>query len=484
MEAYTPHNLSCESWISLPDEVKQYITHMGESPVPSPNSVDAFAPRSRGPPTTLPEPPRVVQPNVRELLGMDEDLVDEEDRDEEDRDEEDRDEADEQSPLPRTLSSPPQSMTTPQPHTHGQKVKTWAVVEDIPLLPPTSHLPLMSQIQIPTQAQSFSTMTKVSSGGQPQSADTASLDSSRAETPIDDPIPSTVPPPEAARRTAEFRALPLLSSDLPRTKISVPRSFVRPNDRGKEVLYFTIVVDPGNGKDKWRVEKMYSNVLALDHRVRNSVGKSAGKRIAYLPEGKLWKDRAPAKVDQRKTVLEHYLQTLINLPVKRNDEVIAFLTSDILHEAKQPMMMAGHWEGYLTKRGKNFGGWKTRYFVLQGPVLEYYDCRGGPHLGSISVKGASIDRQQESEHTAPTDEEKGYQHAFLIVEAKMGPKAGLRCLPDTLPGPTAKTHLTMALETRDTKMEQPFPNHVRARALTIHRLIIQGTAHPEITSRS
>jgi len=37
-------------------------------------------------------------------------------------------------------------------------------------------------------------------------------------------------------------------------------------------------------------------------------------------------------------------------------------------------MQIGHKEGYLTKRGKNFGGWKTRFFVLQGPVLEYYDC--------------------------------------------------------------------------------------------------------------
>lgn len=41
-------------------------------------------------------------------------------------------------------------------------------------------------------------------------------------------------------------------------------------------------------------------------------------------------------------------------------------------------MAAGHKEGYLTKRGKNFGGWKTRYFVLSGPILEYYDtvCSG------------------------------------------------------------------------------------------------------------
>jgi RalA-binding protein 1 len=61
-----------------------------------------------------------------------------------------------------------------------------------------------------------------------------------------------------------------------------------------------VFVDPGNNKEGWKVEKMYSDVLALDQRVRNSVGKSVGKKMVNLPEGKLWKDHAPAKVDQRK----------------------------------------------------------------------------------------------------------------------------------------------------------------------------------------
>lgn len=100
--------------------------------------------------------------------------------------------------------------------------------------------------------------------------------------------------------TIAFRALPLLSSDLPHTNITVSHSFVRPNDRGKEVLSFIVFVDPGSGKDGWKVEKMYSDVLGLDQRVRSSVGKGIGKKIANLPEGKLWKDHAPAKVDQRK----------------------------------------------------------------------------------------------------------------------------------------------------------------------------------------
>lgn len=53
------------------------------------------------------------------------------------------------------------------------------------------------------------------------------------------------------------------------------------------------------------------------------------------------------------------------------------------------MARAGYKEGYLTKRGKNFGGWKTRYFVLQGPSLEYYESVSvtsiAPSLLSVSA---------------------------------------------------------------------------------------------------
>lgn len=71
---------------------------------------------------------------------------------------------------------------------------------------------------------------------------------------------------------------------------------------------------------------------------------------------------------------------MIRLPVKNKDEVVAFFTSDIVRD-KKAVSQPGYKEGYLTKRGKNFGGWKTRYFVLQGPVLEYFD--------SVSVPSSS-----------------------------------------------------------------------------------------------
>jgi RalA-binding protein 1 len=100
-----------------------------------------------------------------------------------------------------------------------------------------------------------------------------------------------------------FRALPLLASDLPYTQIKVSHSSIRPNDKGKDVSSFIVDVSPGNGKEVWKVEKLYSDVLALDARVRASVGRGVGKKIASLPEGKLWRDHAPAKVDQRKVRL-------------------------------------------------------------------------------------------------------------------------------------------------------------------------------------
>lgn len=60
------------------------------------------------------------------------------------------------------------------------------------------------------------------------------------------------------------------------------------------------------------------------------------------------------------------------LPIRDKNEIIVFFSTDIMRE-RSPVTKNGYKEGYLTKRGKNFGGWKTRYFVLQGPVLEYYE---------------------------------------------------------------------------------------------------------------
>ncbi|KAJ6625024.1 hypothetical protein B0H10DRAFT_2005409 [Mycena sp. CBHHK59/15] len=399
--------LSRESRISLPDEARQYIANMGESPIPSPK-VDAFAPR------TPPSGPAATPQS--EFLDMDDEPDDDED---EGDDEEETIEDEEEDEAPEPSVPPTQPL-------YASRKPSWtqAAASDFPLPPPNvgqpqsqgeapanTHAQAMSnsqaQAMVNTQAQAMAyqqAQDRAHANAMAQQERALAQQQQQQFTASSDPLISSQSPlqpqrhsPVASTVPASFRALPLLSTDLPHTTVTVSHSFVRPNDRGKEVLSFVVY-------DGWKVEKMYSDVLALDQR-------GVGKKMVSLPE---------AKVDQRKAILETYLQALVNLPVKNNDEVIAFFTSDIVREYKQPVMQAGHKEGYLTKRGKNFGGWKTRFFVLQGPVLEYYDCRGGAHLGSITVTGAQIGRQQRSERPA-TDEEKEYRHAFLIVEAKRGP---------------------------------------------------------------
>ncbi|KAG6897105.1 hypothetical protein C0992_004037 [Termitomyces sp. T32_za158] len=442
-----PGMLSRDSRISLPDEARQYIANMTDSPVPSPR-MDAFAGKE-GSASQLSQPQlqisynpvSLVPPVSANLAETDcpgessefQDLDGGGSRGDQDAKHDAKSDEfaapgvdEDMDVISLPLETPQQStqivpsqVDSLQLQTQG-KLKPRIAVEHVPAPPDDMQLPMYSVYTHAEAGQQRDPMTPVYGG-----TDHISPLENPYSPPTQNKQPQMSldlqPQPMVQSIPASFRALPLLPTDLPHTIITVSHSFVRPNDRGKEVLSFVVFVDPGNGKEGWKVEKMYSDVLGLDQRVRTAVGKGLGKKIVSLPEGKLWKDHAPAKVDQRKAVLENYLQTLIRLPARAHDEVIAFFTSDILRERKQPVMQVGHKEGYLTKRGKNFGGWKTRYFVLQGPVLEYYDCRGGAHLGSIQITGAQIGRQQRSERTPNADEEKEYRHAFLIVEAKKGP---------------------------------------------------------------
>lgn len=408
-----PSRASRISSVSLPDEAKLYIASMGESPLPSPSMYPHVAGFSddvqchAGQASPANSAPRTESPTI---------MLTKEQRDEVgeflDMNDDERDET-----IAKHLK------TKDKPH---------AAVEDFPMPPshgaihiPSSHVQSSDPVLMltPTQSNPQPSATASMPPRAPWQPQQELLQSDNASVLIpESPLPtsylSPINPTSSSGTSATFRALPLLPDDLVTTRVAVSHSSVKPNDRGKEVLSFVVDVHPGHGKEPWKVEKLYSDVLTLDNRMRTSVGKGMGKKMAVLPEGKIWRDHAPAKSDQRKVALEVYLQSLVDLPVKNKDEIIAFFTSDIVRETHKPVMQAGHKEGYLTKRGKNFGGWKSRYFVLQGPILEYYESRGGAHLGSIVITSAQIGRQQR---TADNDDERNYRHAFLIIEAKKAP---------------------------------------------------------------
>ncbi|CAE6458876.1 unnamed protein product [Rhizoctonia solani] len=290
------------------------------------------------------------------------------------------------------------------------------------------NAPSIPQLNKHAHATSLQTASMHSS----MQEDTASFDSSPIATSPTTSTMSTPPPPPKVQRTDSQQTTTttgpprLTPFDMGTAIITVPLSHIRANERGKEVLSFVIEIalDPMSEREGWKIEKLYSDVLALDVKVRQTLSRSALKKIAPLPDAKLFKDNAPAKVDQRKMMLQAYLSTVLAAPWKNPADVTPFFTSDLLLHARAPVSHPGYKEGYLTKRGKNFGGWKTRYFVLQSPVLEYYESRGGAHLGSIPLVGSQIGRQQR-QNTRDNDDENAYRHAFLIIEGKRGPSGAL-----------------------------------------------------------
>ncbi|CAG8685898.1 19973_t:CDS:2 [Dentiscutata erythropus] len=201
--------------------------------------------------------------------------------------------------------------------------------------------------------------------------------------------------------------------------VKVIGSNKKTNDKGKEVLAFIIsvgqarVVDGcivGMEKELWRLKQRHS--------------KSTINKIGKLPDKNLFHNNAPSKVDARKTALEQYLQHIISLPLrdtKDSNDLCKFLSTNVIEQDDKDSQQPGYKEGYLTKKGKSFGGWKSRYFVLKSPVLEYYESKDGSHLGSIRLTHAQIGRQQTSNDT-DKDNENSYRHAFLILEPKPGSK--------------------------------------------------------------
>ena len=100
------------------------------------------------------------------------------------------------------------------------------------------------------------------------------------------------------------------------------------------------------------MEKLYSDVLTLDSRVRASIGKSMGKKLVSLPEGRLWKDHAPAKVDQRKVcivvlVISYILDVICDAFTEWACEQNMFLDTQIIHKWRA--------DGYIYLMSGEFG---------------------------------------------------------------------------------------------------------------------------------
>ncbi|KAJ5084327.1 hypothetical protein NUU61_008906 [Penicillium alfredii] len=245
----------------------------------------------------------------------------------------------------------------------------------------------------------------------------------------------------------EYPGLLLPPNALPLIQVTVSSSRLRPSRNSymatkpldEEPVFTLSVISRSENSELWRVEKVIASLPQLDQQIRQ-LSSFPGK----LPDRSIFSGHSPAKVDARRAALNSYFDNLLDTPMDEKAALVIcnFLTSDAIeprddetsllrgHVQSRPDTLRGpdgkpRKEGYLTKRGKNFGGWKARYFVLHGPELKYFEAPGGPHMGTIKLYHAQIGKQSQSSSTQSTpppgaddDSDNQYRHAFLILEPK------------------------------------------------------------------
>ncbi|KAK6442354.1 Rho GTPase activating protein [Oleoguttula sp. CCFEE 5521] len=240
---------------------------------------------------------------------------------------------------------------------------------------------------------------------------------------VSDQYPDLLLPPNALPsifvKTASSRMRPS------RVSMIVPKS-------ADENPVFTLSVhERSEGRQLWRVEKTHAALSSLDHQIRQ-----LAPFKDRFPDKSLFAGHAPSKIDARRHALDTYLDRMLDvIQDERAAKVVCkFLSTDAIGaESSEYFPVAAtesrpdtpvhtgrvRREGYLTKRGKNFGGWKARYFVLDGPALKYFEAPGGAQLGVIKLQNAQIGKQSAgASRGAEDDEDNQFRHAFLILEPK------------------------------------------------------------------
>ncbi|GAB1310796.1 Rho GTPase activating protein [Madurella fahalii] len=244
--------------------------------------------------------------------------------------------------------------------------------------------------------------------------------------------------------TEEYPDLLLPPNALPSIDIKVASSRMKPSRASllsltqldEDPVFTLAVYSRADGGELWRVEKDSASLAKLDQRL-----KMCPNFTAKTPDRSLFSGHAPAKLDARRVALNQYLDELLNTPLDNATalELCKYLSTSTLppnadetgssigdsNPDSQKIGPGGRpfRNGYLTKRGKNFGGWKARYFILDGPLLKYYETPGGAHLGTIKLQRAQIGKQahhgnEGSPAQGGEDGDNQYRHAFLILEPK------------------------------------------------------------------
>ncbi|CAO1596520.1 Rho GTPase activating protein [Xanthoria calcicola] len=234
-------------------------------------------------------------------------------------------------------------------------------------------------------------------------------------------------------------ALPSISVKVNSSRLKPSRlSYLGNRGSSEDEPVFTLGVSARSDmRELWQVEKPLLSLPHLDHQLKKTTAFEA-----KLPDRSLFSGHAPARIDARRSALERYFETILDTPMDEKAAIVLcrYLSTHAIEPTPDENMSStlnptpgspvkkapdGRLvkEGYLTKRGKNFGGWKARFFVLDEPILRYYESPGGTLLGIIKLQNAQIGKQSTQHASQPAsqgaeDGDSQYRHAFLILEPK------------------------------------------------------------------
>ena len=244
---------------------------------------------------------------------------------------------------------------------------------------------------------------------------------------ISDTYPGVLIPPNALPSIV----VKVISSRLKPSRLS----YMAPRGNDDEPVFTLGVSMRSDMQELWQVEKSVLSLPSLDNELKMSSNFNV-----KLPERALFTGHAPTRIDARRTALESYFEAVLDTPMDDNGALVIcrYLSTNVIGsrddgagnslppEAGTPVTLGPDGrlmkEGYLTKRGKNFGGWKARFFILNEPTLRYYESPGGSLLGTIRLHNAQIGKQSQQQSQSPSrtndDNDSQYRHAFLILEPK------------------------------------------------------------------
>ncbi|KAI9839644.1 MAG: hypothetical protein M1819_002270 [Sarea resinae] len=231
-------------------------------------------------------------------------------------------------------------------------------------------------------------------------------------------------------------AIPLVDVRVLSSRLKPSRlSYIAPKSSDEERVLTLGIFNRSDDRELWRIEKPLQALPQLHAHLRK-----CPEFKADLPDKDLFTGHSPTKIDARRIALDGYLEAILDAPLEEkvalafcnflstnaigpggDETVVGKASPDIESTTNQssPVMRK---EGYLTKKGKNFGGWKARFFSLDGQTLKYYESPNGAHLGTIKLQNAQIGRQTQQQENSPSrgddDADGQFRHAFLILEPK------------------------------------------------------------------